>query len=85
VRLSGALAASFGQGSEEVLYFEDEVLGRMRAATLALSTPTAAATSVLAAMLHPGRRDTMYEICPDAALLGRLWQGGCCEQTLDRR
>jgi len=45
VRLLGALAELLGQENdrEENLYFEDEVLGILRAATLALSTPTAAA------------------------------------------
>ena len=77
VRLSGALAAMCGHANVEILWYEDEVLGKLRAVTLALSTAAtaaaaagvaeaaaAAATSMLAALL-PGvaasRRDAVYE------------------------
>ena len=72
VRLSGALAALCGQENEEALYFEDEVMGKLRAVTLALSTESsgvaAAAASVLAALIRSGGQD--------AVLLTRLWEAG---------
>ena len=68
VRLSGTLAALCGQEGEEVLYYEDELLGVLRAKTLEgldLATATGrltglaaaaavAGASMLAALLRPG-------------------------------
>jgi len=79
VRLSGALdVALWGhENEEEVLCFEDELLGELRALTLALLTKTggvaaSAAASVLAALLRPGRGGQQYE----EAVLGRLREAG---------
>ena len=89
VRLSAALAALCGhQENEEVLCDEDQVLGKLRAATLALSTAAeaaaaagvagagAATASAMLAALLPGVatfwRDTVYE----ERVLGRLREAG---------
>ena len=69
VRLSGALAVLCSQGGE-VLYYEDEVLGKLRAETQDL-----AAASVLAVLLRPGgvgRGGTAY----DDEVLDRLREAG---------
>ena len=80
VRLSGALAALLDRAEGAELP-EDELLGALRTATLALSTEmgmggaAAAAASVLAALLRPGGggRDKAYG---DAVLLGLLREQG---------
>jgi len=87
VRLSGALAQLCGQiggqDVEELVYYEDELLGQLRAATQALSTQTglgaaaAAAASVLAALLRPGASGGGQDaVSEDAVLVGRLREAG---------
>jgi hypothetical protein len=77
------LCGQFGQDVEELEYYEeDELLGKLRAATRALSTVTgvggaaSAAASVLAALLRPGGGGGRGTVSEDAVLLGRLREAG---------
>jgi hypothetical protein len=80
VRLFGALQQHCAAKTEDVSYFEAEVFGKLRAATLALWTElfgmAATAASMLAAQLNPDGRETVYKNGQGAVLLSRLGEAG---------